>query len=82
MCKIIDHEQLLELARVYAGHRGISLRYASVEILSDNKRLNAIEAGADIGIRRLRRAWLWLDEHWPEGADWPAGIPRPVREDA
>lgn len=48
-------------------------------MFGDNKKLKALEDGADIQVRRLEQAMAWLSEHWPEGAEWPPGVQRPTR---
>jgi hypothetical protein len=80
MC-IIDENQLLTLSHKFSEIRGLKPRYVSTLLFSDNKRLNAIASGSDVGVRRLRRAWQYLDENWPadRSAEWPRGIPRPPR---
>lgn len=49
----------------------------STIMLSGGKRLAMIAQGGDIGTERFEAAMRWLSENWPEGAEWPASVPRP-----
>ncbi|MCO5129766.1 MAG: hypothetical protein M9932_04285 [Xanthobacteraceae bacterium] len=71
-------EQLLSVARAYAGAEGIDLSTVSWRALGDTKRLPAIEQGRDIQVRRFERTMQWFSDNWPESAEWPAGISRPL----
>lgn len=70
-------EQLLMLARTYASLEGVALSTVSSRAFDDGKKLGAIEAGADIQVRRLDRAVQWFSDNWPD-APWPDEVPRPV----
>lgn len=50
----------------------------SSKIFNDGKRLASIRRGADVGVRRIELAFMWLSVHWPDNIDWPADVPRPV----
>ena len=47
-------------------------------LFNDGKRIGQVRAGADIGARRLERAMQWLSDNWPENADWPEDVARPI----
>ena len=70
-------EHLLTVAHSYADLEGIELSTVSSRAFNDGKKLDAIEAGADIQVRRLERAMQWFSDNWPD-ASWPADIPRPA----
>ena len=36
-----------------------------------------LAAGHDLTTRRASRVVRYLSDHWPEGVEWPAGVPRP-----
>lgn len=74
-------DQLLSVARAYAAIEGIELSTVSSRALDDGKKLGAIEAGADIQVRRLERAMQWFSDNWPKGS-WPDDVPRPRRSDS
>lgn len=64
----------------YCAARGISEARASTLILNGGARIASIRSGSsDIGARRLVEAMHWLSDHWPEGAEWPNGVPRPAK---
>jgi hypothetical protein len=69
-------EELLAVARKYAELEGVSLTTVSSRAFDDGKKLNAIEGGADIQVRRLDRALHWFSDNWPDGP-WPSDVPRP-----
>ena len=70
-------KHLLTVARKYAALEGVELSTVSSRAFDDGKKLAAIEAGADIQVRRFERAMQWFSDNWPE-ASWPADIPRPA----
>lgn len=69
-------EELLAVARAYSEIEGVSLTTVSSRAFDDGKKLGAIEAGADIQVRRFDRAMQWFSDNWPD-APWPSDVPRP-----
>ena len=39
-----------------------------------------LSAGHDLTVRRSSRVTQYLSDHWPEGVEWPDGIPRPPNQ--
>ena len=39
--------------------------------------LARLRRGGTITTRRADRAFQWFSDHWPDGLEWPADIPRP-----
>lgn len=70
-------DQLLVVARAYANATGLELSTVSWRVFGDTKKLPAIEAGADIQVRRYEKAIQWFSENWPEDARWPDEVARP-----
>lgn len=70
-------EQLLTVARTYGRLEEVPLSTVSSRAFNDGKKLAALESGADITVSRLEQALRWFSEKWPEGAEWPADVPRP-----
>lgn len=70
-------ENLLTLIDIFCAVRGLSEARASTLIFNGGARVAQIRHGADIGVRRAQKAIVWLSENWPDGAAWPADVPRP-----
>lgn len=49
----------------------------STIVLSGGKRLQNIASGRDLNTATFERAMQWFSDNWPDGAVWPADIPRP-----
>ncbi|WP_318893425.1 hypothetical protein U8C37_11505 [Sinorhizobium medicae] len=47
-------------------------------VLNRGSKLDDIATGGDLATGTFERAMLWFSENWPKGAEWPAGVPRPV----
>lgn len=73
---------LIRLLDAYAAVSGLAQATVSSHVFHDGKRISAIKRGADIGMRRAAKAIDYIAEHWPEGAEWPEGLPRPTPEPA
>ncbi|ODN70190.1 hypothetical protein [Methylobrevis pamukkalensis] len=73
-----DIQHLLTLVDAYCQATRAAETTLSTRVFSDGKRLNAIRAGSDIGVRRFARAMQWFSDNWPEGLDWPADVPHPA----
>jgi hypothetical protein len=71
-------DQLLLVARAYAAAEHIDLSTVSWRALGDTKKLPALEAGADIQIKRHERTMQWFSDNWPANAVWPADVSRPA----
>jgi hypothetical protein len=70
---------LLKLVEGFCFSTKIAEATLSNRIFMDGKRLTAIRAGSDVGVRRIGRAITWLSDNWPTDVDWPAEVPRPSR---
>lgn len=73
-------DQLLLTSDAYCASTGMSRSRLSTILLSGGKRLDMIRAGGDIGTARYESAMLWLSANWPDGLQWPEGVPRPVAD--
>lgn len=69
---------ILRLAAVYGEATGLGPSAVSWRVFGDSKKLPALRDGKDIQVRRCERALAWFAENWPEGAAWPADVPRGV----
>ncbi len=72
---------LLVLADQFAAATKRSRARVSTLVFNDGKRLSRLSEGFDIGTRTFEAAVVWFSDHWPEGLDWPEGIPRPARDE-
>ncbi|TWA19800.1 hypothetical protein FB004_112165 [Sinorhizobium medicae] len=71
-------QQIIAVADTFAQARGIGRKRVSTLVLNRGSKLDDIAAGGDLATGTFERAMLWLSENWPEGAEWPAGVPRPA----
>lgn len=71
-------EQLLTVSRAFCAGRGLSASRVSTLVFNDGKKLDAIANGADLQTAKFEHAMAWFSAHWPDGTDWPLGIPRPA----
>lgn len=63
---------------IYGERTGMSRDRLSTIILSGGKRLQNIDSGRDLNTATFERAMQWLSDNWPDGAVWPAEVPRPL----
>ena len=76
---IVSAPQILELAERYAAVHALKLQTVSGRVFEDTKKLGAIrDDGADLTLRRATDALQWFSDHWPNGAEWPEGLYRPL----
>lgn len=68
---------LLKVVCVYRVAAGLSRSTVSWRMFGDTKKLASLEAGKDIQVTRLERAFQWLSDSWPEDAVWPPEVERP-----
>ncbi len=74
-----DVALIIRLARLYGAAQGYSLSTVSLRIAGQGSLFGRLEGGnADLTIGRRDRILQKFSDHWPEGADWPADIPRPA----
>lgn len=75
-------DSLIRLARLYGDAQGIETKTVSWRLFNDSKKLAAIQAGADLSVRRLDHAMNYLSANWPATVQWPADITRPATVEA
>lgn len=74
---------LKAVAIVYCDADGVPPKTLSWRIFNDGKKLDAILADkADLMTAGHEKAMAWLSTNWPEGAEWPENIERPVTQPA
>lgn len=74
--------QLIATIETYAEATGLAKASVSTRVFDDGNVIKRLLAGGDLTTGRWERSMRWLSDHWPEGADWPAGVARPVSDEA
>lgn len=70
-------DQLLALVDAYRAATGCSDARVSGLFFGAGHRVKTIRAGGDIGSRQVQSIMVDFSGRWPEGAAWPADVPRP-----
>jgi hypothetical protein len=68
---------LILVANALCARRSLSTARLSTILFNDGKALARIGAGGDLNTGTYERAMEWMSLNWPEGASWPAAVPRP-----
>lgn len=76
------HEQLIVVSDAYCTAVGVGRKRVSTIVLNRGARLDEIAGGGDIGTKVFEKAMQWFDENWPSGTPWPAGVDRPLPQQA
>lgn len=72
-------EQLILVSDEFGRAREIGRQRVSTIVLNRGSTLDLLAQGrSDLNTGTFERAMIWFSENWPEGAEWPAGVPRPV----
>lgn len=69
---------LLTVADAYMAATSVKEVTLSHRLFGDSKKLTALREGADITVGRFNGAMRWFDENWPEAAEWPANVGKPM----
>ena len=73
------HSQLLAVFDGYRAATELSASRVSTILFGSGARIDALREGrSDVGTRTWERAMQWFSDHWPEAADWPEGVERPM----
>ncbi len=73
---------LIRVAGAYGAALQLERSTVSWRIFGDGKKLDALVAGADIQVRRFETAMSWLSTNWPDEAEWPSDVSRPLNSHA
>lgn len=71
-------DTLLLVSEAYASARSLSESRVSTLAFGEGTRLKHVREGGDMGARRVQRGIQWFSDNWPDGAEWPADVPRPA----
>jgi hypothetical protein len=74
-----DIDTFLAIVDAYCEATRLAEATVSDRVMNDGKRIKAIRAGRDIGVRRMREAVRWFSDNWPAEQPWPSQIERPPR---
>ena len=74
----MDESSLVDLGQRYADARGISLWRVGFLAADDGKFFPRLQTGRTCTLRLARVVVQYLSDHWPDGPEWPADIPRPA----
>ena len=70
-------DRLLRVSSAYTSSRGLSEFTVSKLVFKDGQVLNRLRQGRDLTTSRFEAGMQWFSDNWPEGAVWPADVPRP-----
>ena len=79
ICKM-SHDHIIILIEMLAAARHRSPHTIGRLASGSGDFYARLAAGHDLTVRRASRVTRYLSNHWPDGVDWPAGIPRPPSE--
>jgi hypothetical protein len=70
-------EQIILMSERYGALAGIGRKRVSTIVFNRSSKLDDLYDGGDLSTGIFERAMQWFSDHWPAGAEWPAGIHRP-----
>ena len=68
---------VVRLCTRYIRARNIQGSTLCLQALSNARAWENLPTGR-VTVRTVDRLVQWLSDHWPEGLEWPADIPRPA----
>jgi len=72
---MISIDQLLTLARAYSEATGIALTGVGQRSCGNNRLFQRLAEGKGANILSMNRAAEWFVQNWPDGTEWPDGVP-------
>jgi transposase InsO family protein len=78
--ELIGH--LLMLLDVYRAHREREESTVGRLCAADGDFFQRLRDGKTLTVRKYDTVVGWFSENWPEGAEWPAAVRRPIAEAA
>jgi len=79
---MLEIAALIRVIDAYISASGLAEGTVSARFLGRAGRVRELRAGGDIGARKLASVMTMFSAAWPEGAQWPADVPRPVRSNS
>ena len=74
----MNETALIDLAQRFASARNISLWRVGFLAAGDGKFFDRLQAGRTCTLRVAHAVVRYMSDRWPDGTEWPAGIPRPA----
>lgn len=71
-------QQILTVAEAFRTATGRSETFVSRSALGRASALKSLRQGRDMHSGNIEDGLQWLSDHWPEGAEWPRDVMRPV----
>lgn len=70
-------KNLLSVSAAYCAVCGLNESTVGRQCAADGRFFSRIREGKTFTIKKYDEVIVWFSVHWPEGADWPAGVARP-----
>lgn len=71
-------QQIIAVSDRFAELSGVGRKRISFIVLNRGSKLDDIADGGDLNTGTFEKAMLWFSVNWPEAADWPEGVARPM----
>ena len=69
-------------ADIFAAAASVQIATVAERAAGDWRFFDRIEHDKTFTARKYDQVMSWFSANWPEGADWPSDVPRPVAEPA
>ena len=73
---------LMAVIDAYQAATGVPDTTISGRVFIDGRKVTHLRLGRTITIERYAKAMRWFSFNWPDNAEWPKGVRRPVFEQA
>ncbi len=74
----MTEQDILDVAKAYSQHVGLSLSTLSLYATDDGKFLGRLADGKSCTLKRANEIMRWFSDNWPGDLNWPEGIRRPA----
>lgn len=71
-------QYLIDAAKQFEAATGVSAAGIGKKSVNDNTFFARLSEGQGFTVKTYDRVIAWLSANWPDDAEWPAGVPRPV----
>ncbi|MDS1135597.1 hypothetical protein [Nitratireductor indicus] len=70
---------LLNLSEAFSSVSGLRPSTVGRLSASDGRFFKRIEEGQTFTVKKYDTVMAWFSDNWPDGPQWPCGIPRPQK---